>query len=201
MAYLRHIYDGIDAKEVTWFVVNRKDIFVIEYLYLLMHEWLLEHGYTTTLDVDFPEKYYWHREGPAGKEIWWRWRPKRYPLGPNKMWRFDLNIDVHVLPMKDVEVVLGGKKFKVNQGEVEVQVKAMLVKDPDKLIEKSMFKDVKKLMFNRMWKQQFDALEREFYREAYEFRDAMNAFLQIETFLPSKEWAKFWPTRLPETER
>jgi hypothetical protein len=197
MADVRHKYTDVDYKQVTFYVVNRKDLFILENLYLLMHEWLIEHGYANRFDPTFPEKYYWHREGPAGKEIWWRWRPNRYPLR-NKLWRFDLDIDVHVLPMKDVEAVLGGKKYKVNSGEVEVQVGANLIRDPEGIMKKGLFKDFKKLMYNRLWKQQFDMLERELYREANELRDAVNTFLTIDTFLPTKEAPEFWPKRVPE---
>jgi hypothetical protein len=200
MALIRHRYTGSEYKQVTKYVVNRKDVFHLANLYILMHEWLIEHGYASREDTAFPEKYYLHKEGPTfgGKEVWWRWRPTRYPLDPNKLWRFDINIDVHVLTMKDVEVIISGKKYKANQGEVEIAVSANLLKDPDKILEKSALKDIKKLLYGRMWKQQFEMLEKELYKEAMQFRDALNTFLTIETYLPTKEWPEFWPKRVPE---
>ena len=199
MALLKHRYTGVKAKKVTGYVVNRKDILHLDNLYLLMHEWLVEHGYASRDDSAFPEKYYLHKEGGGGKEVWWRWRPNRWPLGvKNKLWRFDLDIDVHVLTLKDVEAVIAGKKYKAHQGEVEIQVAANLIEDPEGVLEKSMFKDIKKLLYQRMWKQQAQMLEDEFYREALQFRDALNTFLTIETYLPTKEWPEFWPKRVPE---
>jgi hypothetical protein len=198
MAFLKHRYTGVKYKTVTKFVVNRKDILHLDNFYLLMHEWLIEHGYASRKDEDFPEKYYLHKESPAGKEVWWRWRPTRWPLGASKLWRLDLDIDVHVLTLKDVEAVVAGKKYKAHQGEVEVQVAANLVQDPEGVLEESMFKDVKKLLYGRTWKQQAEMLEKEFYREAMQLRDAINTFLTIETYLPTKEWPEFWPKRVPE---
>ncbi len=198
MALIRHRYAGVTATQVTKFTVNRKDIMHLDNFYLLMHEWLVEHEYATRDDSAFPEKYYLHKDTPAGKEIWWRWRPKKHPLGKNKLWRFDFDIDVHVLTLKDVEAVIGGKKYKAHQGEVEVQFVANLVEDPEKMLEKGLFKDIKKLLYGRLWKQQQEALERELYREAMQFRDALNTFLTIETYLPTKEWPEFWPKRVPE---
>jgi hypothetical protein len=29
-------------------------------------------------------------------------------------------------------------------------------------------------------------------------RDAINTFLTIETYLPTKEWPEYWPKRVPE---
>lgn len=200
MAILRHRYAGVDSKTVTKYTVNRKDVLHLANLYLLMHEWLIEHNYATRDDSVFPEKYMLYKEGPTygGREIWWRWRPTKYPLIHNKLWRFDLDIDVHVLTMKDVEVIISGKKFKAQQGETEVVVSANLVKDPDNMLEKSALKDIKKLLYRRVWKEQFDQLEKELYREAMEFRDAINTYLMIETYMPTKEWPEFWPKRVPE---
>ncbi len=200
MALIRHRYTGLDYETVTRYTVNRKDVFHASNLYLLLHEWLIEHGYATREDYKFPEKYYLNKEGPmfGGKEIWWRWRPQKLPLYPNKLWRFDLDIDVHILTMKDVEVIIGGKKYKAQQGEAEVNVTANLVRDPDKLLEKSAFKDLKKLLYGRMWKQQFDMLKKELYTDAMQFRDSINTFMTIETFLPTKENPEYWPKRVPE---
>lgn len=201
MPAIRPMYEGVqdvDYKIVTRYNVKRKDIMVLDNLYVLMYEWIVEHGYAQR-DSFFPEVYMFHKESAAGKEIWWRWRPKKWPLGEkNKLWRFDMNIDVHVLGLKDVEVVIGGKKYKANSGEVEVMFSSVLLKDPEKIIEKSPFGILKRILFYREWKQQFDMLERELYRESMQFRDAINTFLNIETFLPTKEWPEFWPKRVPE---
>lgn len=199
MALIEHRYKDLQYEQITEYVVNLKDIFHLDNLYLLMHEWLVEHNYATRSDKDFPEKYYLHKEGAGGKEMWWRWRPNRFPLAKNRLWRFDLDIDVHVLTLKDVEAVISGKKYKAHQGEVEVNVRANLVMDPDKILEKSMFKDIKKLLYRRFWAQQKEMFKDELYREAFEFRDAINTFLKIETYLPTKEWPEFWPKRVPET--
>ena len=198
MASIKHRYTGMEYIPVTKYVVNVRDILHLDNYYLLMHEWLIEHGFASRDDSSFPEKYYLHREGPDGKELWIRWRPQKYPLGDNKLWRFDLDIDIHVLTLKDVEAVIAGKKYKAHQGEVETQVTANLIMDPNKILEKSMFKDIKKKLYKRAWREQRDMLERQFYQEAMQLRDAINTFLKIETYLPTKEWAGFWPKRVPE---
>ena len=199
MPRVKHRYDGLKAEVVTSYNINRNDILHLKNLYMLLHEWLVEHDYGARNDADFPETYLLHREGPAGKEMWWRWRCSRDPLGENKRWRFDLNVDVHVLTMKDVEVAIGGKKYKANQGEVEVQCSAVLVEDPEGLFKKGMFKDMQKLLYKRLWKQQYEQLKDDLRKEAFEFRDAAATFLTIETYLPKKEWPEFWPKRVPET--
>lgn len=199
MAYIRHRYEGQANEQVTKYVVNRKDILHLDNFYLLTHEWLVEHGYAKREDSEFPEQYYLHKDGPGGKEMWWRWRPKKLsPLRTGKRWRFDLDIDVHVLTLKDVEAVIAGKKYKAHQGEVEIAVVANLVEDPEKAFEQGLLKDVKKLLYKRTWAEQREMLKEELYRDAMQLRDAVNTFLTIETYLPTKEWAEFWPKRVPE---
>jgi len=198
MPLLKHRYTDVAAKLVTKYTINRKDLLQLDNLYLLMHEWLVEHNYVTRDDFAFPEKYYLHKDGPGGKEIWWRWRPTRSPMHNNQRWRFDLDIDVHVLMLKDAEAVINGKKFKAQSGEVEIAVAANLIEDPTGQLQKSVFKDFKKMLYTRMWKQQAKMLEDELYRESLAFRDAINTFLTIETYLPTKEWPEFWPKRVPE---
>lgn len=200
MPLVQHRYSGMDVEEVTRYTINRKDIIHLKNLYNLMHEWLIEHNYAPRDDKFFPEKYVTHKVLPAGLDCWWRWRPSRYPLGEEtkKRYRFDLNIDCHVLTLKDVEAVIGGKKYKAQQGEVEVQVNAVFVFDPDKTFEKSAFREIKTLLYGRVWKQQYEMLKEELRREAFQFRDAIATFMTIETYLPTKEWPGYWPKRIPE---
>jgi len=130
---IKHKYTGVEYKTVTKFVVNYKDVFIFEDLYVLMYEWLVSNGYASRSDADFPERYYLDRTGAAGKEVWIRWRCKKVPTaGTRKFWRFDLDIDIHVLGLKDVELVVQNKKMKANKGEVDVEVVANLIFDAGK---------------------------------------------------------------------
>jgi len=199
MPILKNRYDGLKVHEVTWYTLNRKDIIQLWDVYILMHEWLIEHDYASREDKSFPEVYMMHKDLPAGKEMWWRWRPSRYPLGPNNdRYRFDLNLDCHVLLLKEVEAVIAGKKIKTYQGEFELQCRAMLVEDPAGTFEKSFLKDFKKLLYGRVWKQQFEMLRDDLRKDSFLLRDAVAQFLQIETYQPVKELPGFWPKRIPE---
>jgi hypothetical protein len=201
MASIKHRYVAYqkEYKTVARYTVNFKDIFHLDNLYVQMHEWLVEHGYATRSDEKFPEAYYLHKDTPAGKEIWWRWRPTRLPLGEkNILWRFDLDIDCHVLTLKDVELVLENKKYAAHKGEVEVNVVANLVMDWQRALEaQPLLKPLKKVFFQRKWKETREMLEKELYTDAYAFRDAINTFLKLETYLPKKEAPEFWPKRTP----
>lgn len=200
MVSIKHRYTGVEYKKVTGFSVKFKDVFDLDQFYILLYEWLVEKGYVTRADETFPEKYYMDRTGAAGKEVWFRWRPKRHPVSGNKFWRFDLDIDVHVLGLKDVELVVQNKKIKAHKGEVEVMVSANMIFDASGEWRKDSFlKPFRSFYFKRFLSKKKDFLEKEFYNEAFEFRDAVNAYLKLETYLPSKlAGMEFWPKRTPE---
>lgn len=198
---IKHRYTGVEYKTVTKFVVNYKDVFMFEDLYVLMYEWLVANGYATRADEKFPEKYYLDRTGAAGKEVWIRWRCKKIPTsGVRNFWRFDLDIDIHVLGLKDVELVVENKKIKANKGEVEVEVVANLIFDASgEWSKNSLLKPFRNIYYKKIISKEKSQMEKMFYNEAFDFRDAISNYLKLETFLPTKiAGLEFWPKRTPE---
>lgn len=203
MAIIKHRYTDYDSEYITVadYYVNFKDVFSMENVYKLMREWFVEEGYTSGKDSEFPEVFFLEKEGQAGKEMWIRWRFTKSPMGGrmSDFWRFDFDVDVHVLTLTKTEIVLGDKKVKADNGEVEVQVKTNLVMSWAKKIKKNPllapFKQIVKRYF--LLKTQ-KRLESELYKEAYAFRDALNNFFKIENFEVRKGGLEFWPKKLPE---
>lgn len=201
MASIHHRHEGKQLiGPITQYTVNFKDVFHLDNLYVLMHEWLVENEYATRDDSKFPEVFYLSKQGPAGKEIWWRWRPTKLPLGEkNPFWQFALDVDAHVLGLKDVEAVLEGKKYAAHKGEVEINVVANVVLDYKKALEKHpLLKPFKKILLERTWKPTLDRLKKDLYADAHKFRDAINVYLKLETYLGGKEMPEYYPKRVPE---
>jgi hypothetical protein len=195
---IKHRYTGVEYIRITDFTVTfKKEIFKLDELYKVMHEWLIENGYATRADEKFPEKYFLHKVSQAGKEVWVRWRLKKEPPGGVGFWRFDLDVDMHVMGLQDVEVVVGNKKVKANKGEVEVQVAASLILDAEgEWSKNALLKPFRKFFFNRVVSKKLDMMKKKIYTEAFEFRDIINNYLKMETFIPLKgAKAEFWPKR------
>ena len=198
---IKHRYTdfGKDRIEVAKYVVKYKDVFSLEDLYKLMHEWLVEEGWATRNDEDFPETYFLQKESHvAGKEVWFRWRLQKAPW-PAKyaFWRYVLDIDAHVLGLKPAELIWKGRKFKADKGEIEITVVASLVVDYGKAWEKTTWlKPLKRLWINRVVKRTKDMLKKALYDEAYRLREAITSYLKLESYLPERE--EFWPKRTLE---
>jgi len=197
---LKHRFSGVEKIDTAKFTITYKDVFSLKYVYFLLHEWLVEQGYCSEKDEQFPEMYYLQKENPAvGKEIWWRWRLGKQPAGAVKFWRFMLDIDVHVLGLNDAEIMVKDKKIKVNKGEIEFQVASYVVYDVGKEWEKSSWlKPFKKVYVERVAKSKVSELKKELNTDVYRLQDALKTYLKLENLLPEKEGEGFWNKRTGE---
>ena len=197
---IKHRYTdfGSDRIQMVKFSVKYKDVFSMSYLYMLLHEWLVDYEYATRDDEEFQETFYLQRENPAaGREMWVRWRVNRVPeLEKTALWRYDLDIDIHVLGLQQVEMLWKGSKVKMDKGEVEVSVVANLIVDYEKAWEKHpLWKAYKDFIINKFLKKKLTYHKRYLYEEAMEFREAIRSWLKPSVFLPQPEQPEFWARR------
>lgn len=198
MAKIKHRYSDQLYMEAAAFKFKHKDYFNLKYLYNLMHEWFIEEGYAPAEDAKFPERFIMHRETQkGGDEIWVYWRMTKQPV-KTKFWRYDLDMDMHVVGLKDAELMHEGKKFKCNWGEPEVKIWAKLVVDYENEWKKHPYlSHILKLFWKRTVKATMEAHKRELYRDAYRFQEAVKTYFKMGTYLPERELQAFYETKSP----
>jgi hypothetical protein len=190
---------GADVVPIATFLVNYKDIFSFSYLYTLMHEWLVEEGYAPREDSEFPEVYYLERQNPvAGNEFWIRWRTAKKPYNTS-LWLYFIDIDIHAFTMKKAELILAGKKYEVDKGEIEVNIAANLITDPDKKLEAPLLRQFKRLVLRGIFRKRWEDHKNALYRDVFRLQEAVKTYLKLETYLPEKELAEYWMRR-PEVK-
>lgn len=198
MPKIKHRYTdfGKEYLQAAAFKIKHKDYFIWKYLYVLIHEWLCEEGYATRDDSTFPEERYMHRENQkSGNEVWVYWRLQKQPV-KNSFFRYDLDIDIHVVLLKDAEIMLEGKKYKVNWGEPEVKIWAKVIFDHKREWEKSpIMSRLKWIFFKRINKRNFEMHKKQLYREAYRLQEAVKTYFKLSTYLPEIEGQKFYNTK------
>jgi len=188
-------FSGPDFANVSKFSITYKDVFNMDYLYTLLFEYLVEEGFVNRDDEqDFPEISYLQREHPQfGKELWIRWRLKR---DESKMFRHYLDIDIHVLGLKDVEVLSQGKKIKANKGELEIAVSVTLAIDPDRDWEKNAFlKPLKHILIHRMLVSRIDTQKLKCVILGGDIQTVIKSYLKIPTYGAEPEGRAFWAKR------
>src|SRR3989338_4285968 len=169
---IKHRMSGLETVEVATWKVNVKEAYNLNYLYTILHDWLVEEGWATKEEAEFPETYYQQRDNPNfGKELRIRWRLKRPSVEPeNKIFSYMMDIDFYTLGIKDTEITHKGQKIKADKSEFEIACSAMVVIDREGFIGKSIFKDFKKLLLERVLKQHFLMHKKAVYASSYRFR-------------------------------
>ncbi len=163
--------------------VKYKGFFSMDAVYKLLHEWLLDEGFTDSeMGDQYFEDLYLEKETQAGKELWIWWKTENIPFG-SKYYKKNINIRYHVLGLKPAEAIYKGKKIELHKGEVETMITATIETDYLNRIEKHPILGVfEKFLRERLLKKQLGDMERDFYRDVMRLQGTLKAFLHLKTW-------------------
>ena len=188
-------YKGIEiCKDLR---IKYKDVFNLKKLYELQREWLKEHEWTDMEGKgdNWEVLFLQFDEADGAKEIhyWWRVQKKPYKT---PLFRFIMDIDNHIIGLKDTEVMQEGMKLKVQKGETEFKISARVEIDPEKKIRGS---NIVNKFFNlyrfRWYKEELQVTQkRDLYREVNELVAITKKFLKMKNFLPDQDMHQFFPS-------
>jgi len=197
--HIFHRFEGREASEVAKWLVNANDVFNWGHVYLMLHDWLVEEGWASSDDADFPEKYYLMRDVPGfGKEMWLRWQcekvPEMYSKDGAAPFTYAMDVVWHCLGVASTEVGWKGQKVKMSKGEIEVEVTAYVVIDKKKLW-KGQFAKIKEMLLKKQMRKVLEKHKKTVYDDAYRLRSLLSNYLKIESFQKEKEGAEPWGRR------
>lgn len=187
--YVERIGQKIEAAK---FAVKVHDVFNMKDLYKVVKEWMDEEDYFDEFgEVNYREKLYLHKVRPTDTELWIWFRAIKYPEGvePETGYlRYILNVDYHVINMKDIEVVHKGRKLKMNNGEVEVMINAFVELDYRGEWKKNRFlKNFVKLFQKSIYKNEIDYHRLALYKEAYKLQATIKRYLDAKGLFTPEE--------------
>jgi len=186
--------EGVESEVIRDWRIDYKDMLDMQYVYYIMREWFIDNGYVSRNDADFPETNLTVRVNPQmGTEMWIQWRFKK-EVEPKKiaLWRFDIAIDWHFLGLKDVDIVVKGKKVKAQKGQLELFGKSSLMFDAKKAFSRSdLFKSHKEWLFRKWYKKERSKMKIMLAEESERLQDAMKQYLKLTTYQPEEE-ISFW---------
>ncbi|MFW6311872.1 MAG: hypothetical protein ACOC1K_06525 [Nanoarchaeota archaeon] len=173
---------GLTACETK---VKYKDVFHLKNLYRYMHEWLINDGWGNHSDEKWPEVMYMSNQRHDGEEVWTWWRLER----PNNNYmKSAMDVDMHVLYLKNVEKVINGKKVKAQNGECEVIIRGRLVVDPDSYWRKHwLLKHLNQFYWRRFNKLRVEQQKQELYQDCYKFHAAIKNFFRLYQVEPDRK--------------
>ncbi|MEK6826513.1 MAG: hypothetical protein AABX90_02710 [Nanoarchaeota archaeon] len=151
--------------------IKDKSIFSLEELYKLLYRWFELRNY------DFQEKEYKDEDtggGPKHLEI--RWYAERKI---NDYFKFVIETSFLVRGLEKVEIERGGIKIKTDKGEVELKVKAYILKDYENRWETGFMRFLRGFYEKFIIRSRIEDLENELYEETYSYMDEIKAFLNL----------------------
>jgi hypothetical protein len=152
--------------------IKNTGLFDFKEFYRFCYTWLVDEGYFLV------EKSYSEKVGATGKEIEIEWNATRKV---SDYFRNNLKIKWRILGMTNVEVDDNGKKLKMNKGQVEISVDAVLEKDWEHRWENSAFLKFLRGMYDRyIIRSRIEQYEVKIFAEGDEFLAQAKSFLAIE---------------------
>ncbi|MCK5321185.1 hypothetical protein KAJ38_01280 [Candidatus Pacearchaeota archaeon] len=160
-----------EKKEVYKQKLKQKGYWNYVDLYNFCFDWLKDEGYNVK------EKEYVEKLSSFGKEIMLKWVASKKVTD---YFKNEIEVNWHILGMKDAEVEQDGKKVSTNKGEVGIVIKATLVRDYEERWEdKPIWKFLRGIYEKYVIRTTVDEYEDSLEDKAKEYLKDMKAFLQI----------------------
>ena len=155
--------------------VKEKSIFSLDELYKMLYRWFENHGYT------FQEQEYRDEDMGGGKkhiEIKWYAEKKI-----DDYFKFIIEINFLVVGLEEIEIEREGLKVGTNKGEIEMRIKAYILKDYDARWEKHpISRFLREVYDTKIIRSRISSYENEIYEETYKMIDEIKAFLNLHKF-------------------
>jgi hypothetical protein len=160
--------------------VKSTTVYSILDLYKQLRFWLIENGYASSNDREFPEKYYWEsRSQTKGAEFWIWWRPTK-PVAGNKFWRRVIDIDIHGVGITDVDIMYQGQKVRAQKGKLEILMRAKLELDVGgKWKDNTLMAQILPFFWKRLWKRELEMQKKDLMFDAVRLQDQVKKFFKM----------------------
>ena len=152
--------------------VKHTGVFDFKETYKVLYNWLIDENY------DMNEKTYKEVVGAGGaKELEIEWEALRKV---SDYFRFQLKVSWHIIGMTSVEVEIDGVKQKMNKGQFELGVKAILIKDyENKWEDRALWKFLRSIYDKYIIKERQDQFEGKLIGEMDNFLAEAKAYLAL----------------------
>jgi len=151
--------------------IKDRSIFSLDELYKLLIRWFELHAY------ELQEREYRDEDMGGGKkhlEINWYAERKI-----NDYFKFVIETAFLVVGLEEIEIEKAGVKRKSNKGEVEIKIKAYLLKDYDNKWESGAMYLLRGFYEKYLIRASIVELEKEIGEEVYKYVDEIKAFLNL----------------------
>lgn len=179
--------------EVASFEVEYEDVFHLQNLYEVAHQWFVENGFTSVEDGDGEfETLYHHKINSGGgveHRIWWR--ANKVPRSSD-YFKYFLKLDFRTINMSEVTMQRDGEQVKANKGDVIIRVSSHLIMDYKGKWKNSTFGSLFHDYFQkRLYRDRINSEQQQLWQETKDLQATLKDFLDLKT--PGARQENFHP--------
>jgi len=173
-------------------------VFSFKYLYFLLHEYFIETKYCSVKESEFKEHMFSRRDTARGREIQIIWRLSK-DTGDYYYTRYEFDLIFHALALQETEVLIGGKKMKLDKGEIELKIKGRIMQNPD--VDNAWYMKNKRV--NKWYKKKYLIDKRNFHKKQFrdelaELQESIKEYFDIERYLQRRGLLEYFKGRMGE---
>ncbi|MBS3089692.1 hypothetical protein J4461_02300 [Candidatus Pacearchaeota archaeon] len=153
--------------------IEHEGIFNFKDFYKYSYQWFKDEQYGGLVEEKYQEKV-----TPAGREILVEWK-----LGKklSDYFKIEISIKIEVFGLQDVEAEIDGKKKKTNKGNLRMEIKGMITKDPNSNWESPpLYKFLREIYDKYVIPGRIDGVEDIVTSDVKDFKEALKAFLELQ---------------------
>lgn len=164
-------------------------VFDFKQLYRDVRDKLTDVGYLKGDAYKYIEKYYSERESSDPREaktvwIWWRCHKIEED---STYYEQHIDLDFHLRYLRDMEVMVGNEKRRVQKAEIEVLLNSYLLLDPkDKWDNHWFLKMVHPLFYKRIWRKRREDRKNSTITDTMKIQAMVKQVFEMSHFMPLK---------------
>jgi len=162
-----------EQEEIFSSKLKKAGIFDFKNFYRFCYDWLIDE-----IDLELVEDQYSEKIKGDSKEINIKWSGTRKITD---YFKFKVKVDFRILNMTEVEAIQDGKKLKTNEGQAEIKVKGILIRDYEGKFESTAFKKFLRSIYEK-WiiASRIEQFEEKLINDCDEFLSQAKAYLDLE---------------------
>lgn len=160
-----------DKDQIIKEKLDHSGLFNFSSLYNYAHSWYKNEEYGVV------EEKYSEKVSGNTKSLLIEWKAsKRF----SDYFKIEQKIEFEISDMSDVEVEIDGKKSKMNKGKISIEVKGVLVRDPDSAWDaKPFYKFIRDVYNKYIIPGRVDFMEDKVRSDVKDFKEQLKAFLEL----------------------
>lgn len=153
--------------------VQHEGLFNFKELYKYAHQWFREEDYDAVIEEKYKEKLV---TGNA-RDIEVEWKISK---SLSEYFKMEMSVKFEILGMSDVEAEIDGKKKKMNKGEIGVEIKGFVTKDPKSKWEiYPFYRFIREVYDKYVIPSRTSAIEDRLKDDVRDFKEALKSFLEL----------------------